>query len=42
MIVEHVSLAFLDATAKFGPVARDWLARNATCWADPLAKLGPK
>jgi len=42
VIVEHVSLAFLDATAKFGPVAWDWLARNATCWADPLAKLEPK
>lgn len=42
VIVEHVSLAFLHATVKADPVAREWLTRNAARWTDPLARLEVK
>lgn len=42
MIVERVSLAFLDAFVKDDPVAREWLARDAGRWIDPLARLESK
>lgn len=41
-IVEHVSRAFLDATLRSDPVAREWLTRNAPGWSDPLARLETK
>ena len=42
MIVERVTLAFLDAFVKDDPVAREWLARDASRWIDPLARLEAK
>ncbi len=42
VIVERVSVAFLDATVKDDPVAREWLARDAGRWSDPLARLQMK
>lgn len=42
MIVERVTLAFLDAFVKDDPVAREWLARDAARWIDPLAHLDAK
>jgi hypothetical protein len=35
--VQGLSTAFLDATVKRDPVAREWLERNATRW---LAEVG--
>jgi predicted dienelactone hydrolase len=42
IIVERVSLAFLDAYVKDDPVAREWLARDARRWIGPLARLDDK
>lgn len=42
VIVERVSIAFLDAVVKDDPVAREWLARDAVRWGDPLARLKMK
>jgi len=42
LIVERVSLAFLDAAIKGDPVAREWLVRDAVRWIDPLARLEMK
>lgn len=42
VIVERVSVAFLDAAVKDDPVAREWLARDAVRWSDPLARLKMK
>lgn len=42
VIVERVSVAFLDATVKDDPVAREWLLRDAVRWSDPLARLEMK
>ena len=42
VIVERVSTAFLDATVKDDPVAREWLMRDAQRWADPLARFEMK
>jgi predicted dienelactone hydrolase len=42
VIIERISVAFLDATVKDDPVAREWLARDATRWSDPLARLEMK
>ena len=42
VIVERVSVAFLDAVVKDDPVAREWLARDAVRWSDPLARLKMK
>jgi dienelactone hydrolase len=42
LVVERVSLAFLDAIIKEDPVAMEWLARDASRWMDPLARLYAK
>lgn len=42
VIIERVSVAFLDATVKDDPVAREWLARDAARWSDPLARMVTK
>jgi hypothetical protein len=42
VIVERVSVAFLDAAVKNDPVAREWLERDAMRWCDPLARLEMK
>lgn len=42
VIVERVSLAFLDAFVKEDPVAGEWLARDAGRWMDSLARLEAK
>ena len=42
VIVERVSVAFLDAAVKDDPVAREWLARDAARWSDSLARLEMK
>lgn len=42
VIVERVSIAFLDATVKDDLVAREWLDRDAARWSDPLARLEAK
>ena len=42
VIIERVSVAFLDATVKDDPVAREWLARDAARWSDPLARIERK
>jgi predicted dienelactone hydrolase len=39
VIIERVSVAFLDTAVKDDPVAREWLARDAGRWSDPLARL---
>lgn len=40
--IQSVSTAFLDATAKSDPVAREWLARNAARWLGDAAALQRK
>lgn len=40
--IASTSLAFLDAVLKEDPVAREWLARDANRWLDPLASLTAK
>lgn len=42
IIIERVSTAFLDAVIKDDPVAREWLARDASRWIEPLARLQAK
>jgi dienelactone hydrolase len=42
VIVERVSLAFLDAFVKQDPVAAEWLARDAARWIDRTATLAAK
>lgn len=42
VIIERISVAFLDATVKDDPVATEWLARDAARWSDPLARLEMK
>lgn len=42
VIIERISVAFLDATVKDDPVAREWLARDAARWSDPLARIERK
>jgi predicted dienelactone hydrolase len=42
VIIERVSVAFLDTAVKDDPVAREWLARDAGRWSDPLARLKMK
>lgn len=42
VIVERVSVAFLDAAVKNDPVAREWLERDGARWSDPLARLEMK
>jgi hypothetical protein len=42
VIVERVSLAFLDAFVKEDPVAAEWLARDAVRWIDQVAILAAK
>lgn len=42
VIVERVSVAFLDAAVKNDPVAREWLTRDGGPWSDPLARLEMK
>ena len=42
VIIERVSVAFLDTVVKDDPVAREWLARDAVRWSDPLARLKMK
>jgi hypothetical protein len=42
VIVERVSLAFLDAFVKEDPVAAEWLARDAARWFDQAATLSSK
>lgn len=39
VIIERISVAFLDATVKDDPVAREWLSRDAARWSDPLARI---
>lgn len=39
IVIEQVSLAFLDATVRADPIAREWLERNAPRWAEPIATL---
>lgn len=40
--VQGVSTAFLDATVKSDPIAREWLLRNATRWLSDSAVLQSK
>ncbi|HUW50478.1 MAG TPA: hypothetical protein VMV75_05615 [Sulfuricella sp.] len=40
--VQSVSTAFLDATVKSDPIAREWLTRNATQWLGDSAVLQGK
>ena len=40
--VQGVSTAFLDATVKGDPIAREWLLRNATRWLGDSAVLQSK
>lgn len=42
VIVERVSLAFLDAFVKQDPVAAEWLARDAVRWLEQTATLAAK
>jgi predicted dienelactone hydrolase len=42
VVVERVSIAFLDAVMKNDPVAREWLTRDARRWIDPAARLETK
>ncbi len=42
VIVERVSLAFLDAYAKKDPVASEWLARDAARWIDAMGRFESK
>lgn len=42
VIVERVSLAFLDAFIKQDPVAGEWLTRDAARWIDQAATLAAK
>jgi hypothetical protein len=42
VIIERVSVSFLDTAVKDDPVAREWLARDAGRWSDPLARLKMK
>lgn len=42
VIIERISVAFLDATVKDDPVAREWLALDAGRWSDPLARIERK
>lgn len=42
VIIERISVAFLDATVKDDTVAREWLVRDAARWSDPLARLKMK
>jgi dienelactone hydrolase len=42
LIVQRISVAFLDATVKGDSVAREWLERDAERWSDPLARFSLK
>jgi hypothetical protein len=42
VVIERISVTFLDATVKDDPVAREWLERDAVRWSDPLARLEMK
>ena len=42
VIIERVSVAFLDAVVKNDLVAREWLSRDAMRWSDSLAQFKMK
>ena len=39
IVIQQVTLAFLDATLRDDAIAREWLERNAPAWLDPIAGL---
>ncbi|KXB29603.1 hypothetical protein AT959_16815 [Dechloromonas denitrificans] len=40
--IQRLSVAFLDAQLKQDPIAREWLARDAGRWLEPVGELRRK